>query len=130
MNQLTLGKFIQDEMKRRGLSIRQFAEQVDVTHKVIAKFRYHGLKDTYNKRPIGEPSLDFLAKLAKATAVDLCALVALIHPDATMADARAGITSARAQQLTPEQRELLDTFLAGLSFDHLDSHDNGIVESG
>lgn len=123
---LTLGEFIQGEMRRRKLSITKFAEDVGVTHPIIAKFRWHGLKEEYSHKPIGEPSLDFLAKLAKATHVDLCTLVALIHPDATKADPRAGLLAARIAQLPPDKLEVFDTFLKGLAFDHFESGDDDI----
>jgi transcriptional regulator with XRE-family HTH domain len=125
MNDLTLGQFIQDEMKRREMSMREFAKLVGVSHKIIGKFRNHGINPIYNKRPVGEPSLEFLAKLSKATSIDLCALVALIYPDHTVADPRAAITNARISQLPPEKIEILDTFLKGLLFDHFDSGSNG-----
>jgi transcriptional regulator with XRE-family HTH domain len=130
MEQLTLGKYIQDEMKHRDMSIRQFAELVGVTHKVIAKFRHHGIDETYNKRPVGDPSLEFLAKLAKATSIDICGLVALVYPNHTVADPRAAVTNTRISQLSPEKIEILDTFLNGLMFDHFDSSGNGVLKPG
>lgn len=128
MQQLTLGAFIQAEIKRRSLSIRQFADLVGVTHPIIAKFKYHGIKEKHGGRSIGEPSLDFLAKLAIATGTDLCTLVALIHPDATIADPRAGLMNARIAKLTPDKLKIFDAFLEGLMFDHFDGSSDGGVE--
>src|SRR5436853_408114 len=106
MQSLNLGGFIQEEIKRRDMTIRQFATLVTVNHSIIGKFRYHGIRETYNKKPIGEPSLAFLAKLAKATSVDLCTLIALVYPDATIADARAGLLASRIAQLPPDKLQL------------------------
>ncbi len=128
MEQLTLGKFIQDEMQRRQMTIRGFAEFVGVNHAVIGKFRYYGIRKVHNKKPIGEPSLSFVAKLAKATNVDLAVIVALVYPDLTVANARAGILQSRIANLSPEQLELFDTFLRGLAFDNLQGGGNSVIE--
>lgn len=128
MNELTLGQFIQDEMKRREMSMREFAKLVGVSHKIIGKFRNHGINPTYNKRPVGEPSLDFLAKLAKATATDLCTLVALIHNDATVADPRAGLMAARIAKLPPDKLQIFDAFLKGLLFDNINGSQDDVVK--
>lgn len=115
--ELTLGEFIQTEMKTRKMSIRKFAELVDVSHKVVAKFRYHGINPLYNKRPVGDPSLDFLAKLAKATSVDLCALVGLIHPEVVQIDpARQILIDQIMNQvliMTPSEVDQTATYIVG-----------------
>lgn len=125
---ITLGAFIQEEMQRKNLSITKYAELVGVTHPIISKFRWHGIKKKFGGKSIGEPSLDFLAKLAKASGIDLCGLIAIIHPDATVTDARAAILVGRISQLPPEKIELFDAFLKGLAFDHLKGDDDDILE--
>ncbi len=124
---MTLGEFIQSEIKRTNLSMREFSQKVGVSHMTISKYSLYGLGNTYAGRTIGEPPLSFLAKLAKATSVDLCTIVALIYPESTMADPVAGILSSRIRRLSPEQRQLMDTFLRGLAFDNLQGgEDDGI----
>ena len=120
MKQQTLGEFIQAEMKMRRMSIRSFAELVGVSHKIIGKFRYHGINPIYNKRPVGEPSLDFLAKLAKATSVDLAALVALIHPDVTNISPGDKILADQINALPPEFKDQVGIFIMGLFANRID----------
>lgn len=124
MKQLTLGEFIQSEMKTRRLSIRKFAELVGVSHKVVAKFRYHGINPIYNKRPVGEPSLDFLAKLARATSVDLCALVGLIHSEVVQKDADRQILldqiMNQVRVMTPDLVEQTATYIVGVLAQRID----------
>lgn len=117
MQQMTLGAFIQSEMKRRSMSIRQFSDFVGVTHPVISKFRYHGIKEKHASRHIGDPSLDFLAKLAKATSVDLCALVGLIHPEVVQKDSAKQILIDQILNqvliMTPVEVDKTATFILG-----------------
>lgn len=129
MDKLTLGAFIQGEIRRRNISITKFAEEVGVSHPVMSKFRWHGIKKRFGGKPIGEPSLDFLAKLAKASGMDLCGLCAIIHPDATKTDPRASLLAARIAQLPPDKVKIFDTFLNGLLFDQLQSGKDDIIKS-
>lgn len=115
----TLGLFIQEEMQRRKLSLREFATLAGVTHPTMSKFSWYGIHETYGGRIIGEPPLEFLAKLAKATGHDICTLVALVRPDATRLDPRASILTNRIMQLPPEKLQLFTTFMRGLGFDEL-----------
>lgn len=111
----TLGGFIHAEMVRRDMSAREFAEFVGVTNSVINKFLNHGLSKTYAGKPVGDPSVDFLVKLARATHTDICTLMALIAPDVTARKAEAEIIADRILNLPTEQREIVDTFLRGLA---------------
>jgi hypothetical protein len=124
MQLLTLGAFIQGEIKRREMSIRQFADFVGVTHPVIAKFRYHGIKPKHGGRHIGDPSLDFLAKLSKATHVDLCALVGLIHPEVVQIDAERQILIDQilnnVLSMTPGEVDKTATYIIGTLAQRID----------
>lgn len=97
------------------MSAREFAEYVGVPHSSINKFLNHGITDTYAGKPVGDPSVDFLIKLARATHIDICTLMALIAPDVTARRAEAEIIADRILNLPPEQREIVDTFLSGLA---------------
>jgi transcriptional regulator with XRE-family HTH domain len=100
-----LGEFIQEELQNRHMSARQFAEYVDVSHTTITKAMY----------PVPpEPSLDFLAKLSRATGVDLCALVEMVKPNDTKVSSRALLIAQRIEQLPASKRAFADEFLNGL----------------
>lgn len=69
-----LGEFIAEEMKKRDMSARKFSELVDVNHKTINKFL------DPDGDP-GNPSIEFLLKLAEATHTNVVALIGLAYPD-------------------------------------------------
>lgn len=115
MDAKTLGEFIESELNKRQMSAREFADFVGVSNAVINKFRNHGINDMFANKPIGEPSVSFLAKLARATSTDICALMALIVPEATFIDPGARLIAQHIARLPPEQREVVDTFLEGVA---------------
>jgi transcriptional regulator with XRE-family HTH domain len=69
----TLRKFIVDEMKRRGMSNRQFAVLIGVSNATINR--------AVDEKNPTEPTLDFLLKLSKATNVGVFALIGMAYPD-------------------------------------------------
>ncbi len=100
-----LGEFIQEELRKRDMSARQFADHVKVSHSTITKAMY----------PVPpEPSLDFLAKLGRATGIDLCTIVAMVKPDDTRVSPRALLIAQRIEQLPESKRAFADEFLNGL----------------
>ncbi len=105
----SLGDFIDQELHKRQMSVREFAEFVGVTHPTIIKFREHGKKD------VGSPSIEFLIKLAQATNTSLVALLAMAFPDAApllAIDPATFILSQRIQKLPPHIRQAIDDLLA------------------
>lgn len=70
----TLREFIANEVKRREMSARQFADLVGVNHKTINKFL-----DT--KSDPGNPSMEFLLKLSRATNTSIITLIELAYPE-------------------------------------------------
>jgi len=72
--ELSLRTFIEDQLFQRQMSAREFARFVGVSSSTINRVL------TYENG--GEPTIGFLAKLATATATDLCHLVSLVAPDA------------------------------------------------
>lgn len=97
-----LGDFIATELRQRNMSARQFAEYVGVTHPTITKAMY-------SEPP--EPSLEFLTKLALATHIDLCTIVALVKPDATNIRPGTHLIAERIARLPTADRDLIDGFL-------------------
>lgn len=74
VQQSTLGGFILEEMRKRDMSARDFALYVGVSHSAINKFLNYGIEDTYAGKPIGEPSIDFLYRLARRQVLPLARL--------------------------------------------------------
>jgi transcriptional regulator with XRE-family HTH domain len=107
----TLGEFLQAELERRDMSIREFARFVGVNHQTIAKFLDYGSKE------VGYPSADFLLKLMKATGLDGAAMMALLDPTVAPLDPQTLILAERIAQLPPDKRRLIDALLLGLGVD-------------
>lgn len=112
----TLGEFIQEEMKLRNLGVREFAHKLGVSHPVVGKFRYYGIKDRYGGKPIGVPDTDFLHRLALFTKVDIGTIIALVYPDASHIDTDAAIFAARYSALSAQERELVDRLFQTMGF--------------
>lgn len=108
---MTLKDFINQEMKRRDMSMRQFAEFVDVSHTTISR--------TLDPQEPTNPSIDFLRKLAKATGVSFLSLLALVIPEEEMVDidTNVRVLAERIARLPEHKREMAETFLLGLLFD-------------
>jgi transcriptional regulator with XRE-family HTH domain len=108
-SETTLGAFIDQEIRQRQMSVREFAEFVGVTHPTIIKFREHG------KKQVGSPSIEFLIKLAQSTNTNLIALLAMAFPDAAPllnVDPATLILSQRIQKLPDHIRQAIDDLLA------------------
>lgn len=105
----TLRNFLQLEIDKRQMSARAFARFVGVDSKTINKFLNNDLED------VGYPSVDFLLKLSKATAIDIGSLMGLVDPNvpriANIAP-DAIITSQRIEQLPDTYREIIDDIIA------------------
>ena len=108
-SETTLGDFIDQEIRKRQMSVREFAEFVGVTHPTILKFREHGKTD------VGSPSIEFLIKLAQKTDTSLIALLAMAFPDAALllkVDTTTLILSQRIQRLPDHIRQAIDDLLS------------------
>lgn len=116
----TFGGFLFYEMRRRGLSAREFADYCGVSHGFISRHLNHGIKDVYGGAPVGDPDLKPLVSIARATGVNLCALIGLVIPDAPMPaedSAFAPETIRLAQRISaldPASRLRADQFLLAL----------------
>jgi transcriptional regulator with XRE-family HTH domain len=102
----TLGKFILDELKKRDMSMRQFAAVVGVSDATIS--RLVSLADP------PEPTLDFLAKISRVTGVDVCTLVAMVLPDSQVTpilDPEARLLVDRIRKLPPDAQQLIEILI-------------------
>lgn len=115
MNQLA--KFVNEEMNRREMSIRQFAELLGYTHPTISK-----IIDTKDPK---KPSLEFLIKLAEVTHADIRDLVAMVAPEVAGESAEVAALSARFRRLSKEQQEIVDRLLTGSVFKSPDQDADG-----
>jgi transcriptional regulator with XRE-family HTH domain len=112
----TLGEFINEEMLRRDMGAREFARYVGVSNTIINKFLNHGTSDTYAGKPVGDPSVEFLVKLSKATGTDLATIVALVRPESKAdIDVEARLLAQRIAQLPAAQREIIEAALLGMT---------------
>lgn len=102
----TLREFILDEMHRRRMSGREFANFVGVANSTIVR-----ATDYQRTPPL--PSLEFLGKLARATSVDICTLVAFVYPDLTNTHAQVSVIGILASQLPAERQDAIMAMLRG-----------------
>lgn len=121
----TLSDFIKDEIKRSGLSQRAFADKVGVTHATIDKWVNETGKDP------GNPRMDFLIQLAKATNTNVVVLLALAYPeikDGVSALSKLNPNSIRRyqiiEQMPQEARDIIDTIIARYGHSGEDSDDD------
>lgn len=105
-------QFVQHEMERRGMSIREFAEMVGVSHPVISKL----LDERFDESRL--PSVGLIAKLAKATHTNAVTLLVMAYPDleedlTVLLGANSGVLlrSQRIEQLPDNLREAIDTII-------------------
>lgn len=93
MTGYTLRQFVVDEMKRREMSYREFAQFIGESH----HDRTHRIATGKFKRP----DWDFVLNLQRALDLDLEFLVALLEPD---------LAQRRRQTLTPLARQIAERF--------------------
>lgn len=100
--------WIEDEIRKRDMSLRDFATFTGISHGTLSLILNPKSKeDRY-------PKFDTLLKLARATNTDLCSVVALLAPDETRLNARVMILAERIANLSPEKQEVVDAYLLGL----------------
>lgn len=101
-------KYLQDEIERRGMSARQFAEFVDVAPSTVTRC-------IDEKNPV-IPGLDFLVKLSKATGTSITSLVGIAYPDLTLTtrpSATAQIMAQQIEQLPEATQEVILAIIRG-----------------
>jgi transcriptional regulator with XRE-family HTH domain len=105
MANMTLAEFIDTEMKRREMGVREFAEFIGVSHSVISKHA--------NGKNV-KPSIDFLVKLADKTETNLQAIFALVWPAVakrTALSPRATILAQRLDNLSEPAQDVILAFV-------------------
>ncbi len=91
MNELR--EFLQSEMKRRDISMRQFADMVGVSHGTISRLVAPNNEEN-------NVSLEFLLKLSKATNTPLTLLLKMVDPTIQVdADELSASTYLMAQRI-------------------------------
>lgn len=101
-------QFLLDEMKRRDMSARAFAEFVGVATSTITR--------ATDEREPAVPGIEFLIKLAQATGVSITALVALAYPEVTLStrpSPSAQILAQQIEKLPEAQRQIIAAIIRG-----------------
>lgn len=106
---LTLADFLQAERQRRGWGVREFAAAAGLDHSTLSRL-LRGTGPT--------PTLDTLVNLSRTLNVSVVVLLKLALPDVPGVEASADtlVMAERFQQLTPDQRAVVDALLRGLLF--------------
>jgi transcriptional regulator with XRE-family HTH domain len=101
-----LQKFLNDQMRERGMSLSEFAKFVGVSKSTMSR--------TLNEQNPTVPDWEVLAKIADATGVDFLSLVALIMPDNAKIDAEARIVAQKIMGLSEIDRRHILAQITGL----------------
>lgn len=97
--------FLQAEIERRGMSVRQFAELCDVSHSVIVRATQEG--DPHI------PSLPILAQIANAINVNLMTIITMIYPDASQISSDAWLLAQQIDKLPDADRRYISNAIVG-----------------
>lgn len=108
-----LSNFLEDEIRKRQMSAREFAHFIGVSHQTIGKFL------DYGKRDVGYPSADFILKLAKATNTNPAVIMAMIDPDVPTSESGqygpdTRLIADQVQQLSDLERRMVQIFIRTL----------------
>lgn len=98
---------IREQMRVRGLSMRQLAEQMETTIATLSR--------TLKEDDPQAPSVEFLIKYAKATGRDIRDVILLVSPDEVVhgSGTTATILAARLARLKDTDRQLIENFISG-----------------
>lgn len=111
MKSHSLADFVNEEMRRRNVTMREFAKITGISHSTLSRIA--------TERENYQPKWEVIVRLAKGTNTDIRTLAAIIAPEAvTGQDASAIVLAERIKRLTPEQQEIIDGFIAGKVFKH------------
>lgn len=105
---LTLRDFILDEMHKRDMSGRQFAEFVGVAQSTISR--------AIDEREPTGPGVELMLKLADATHTDVTTIFALAFPDVaarTKLSPDAALMAQRIEQLPEHLQEAIRVLIRG-----------------
>lgn len=71
----TISEFIKQDMERRGMSLREYADLIGSTHPTVSK---------YINEPQHNVQWDFLVRLSRATSTDIGTLARIAAPEAAV----------------------------------------------
>ena len=108
-----LTDFINEEMRKRDMSMREFATFMGTTHASISRALARD-EETL-------PTLEFLVKLAQATKLDICTIVALVVPETTGVNAEVLLLAQAIAKLPPEKQALVDDIILGMTMKRNDT---------
>lgn len=100
-----LADWLNEELDSRHMSIRELSRESGVAHSTLNKIA--------KAVPGYYPSVDTLIKLSEYTKTDVCALMGLIAPHVSHADAETRILVDRVKRLPPHLRVVAENFLRG-----------------
>lgn len=109
MAERTLADWLNEEIQKRHMSIREFSRASGVGHTTLNRML---APDTAE---VEYPSMDTLVKLSRFTKLDLCTLVAMVSPEDTEIDAEARIIAERIAQLSPDKQAIVDAYILGIA---------------
>lgn len=103
-----LAEFMQQDMDRRSMSLREYADFIHSTHPTVAK---------YLNGTIKRVQWDFVVRLSRATHTDIGTLARLIAPDVAFEQVPdTDIIAQRINQLPPTYRktilDMVEAYLA------------------
>lgn len=97
-----LAAFIQRDMERRGMSLREYAKFIGSSHPTVAR---------YLNEPDRVPQWEFLVTLSRATHTDIGTLARLAAPDLTIVTSDVPSPELVLQRLTQLPIEFRRTIL-------------------
>lgn len=101
--------FLLDEIKKRDMSVREFAKWVGLTNTTINKY--------LDARDGRIPTIESLVALAQKTGTPIDTLLAMIYPDIDSrlirTDDKTIELVQKIVQLPPEKREIVEAFIIG-----------------
>jgi transcriptional regulator with XRE-family HTH domain len=108
-SQVSLADFINDEVKKRNMSLREFAESIGTAASTIT-------------RAVGDnppqPGIDFLIKLSRGTGVSLMSLIKMAFPEAeshlVVPDVQSKLIADRITRLDQQDRMMVESLLLSL----------------
>jgi plasmid maintenance system antidote protein VapI len=110
--EMTIIDFLNDQMQKRDVGVRGFAKEIGVSHATISEI-------LSGKQGV---TLEFLIKVAKATQIDLCTLVAFVAPNEARMSAKAALMAQEISQLPPDKQAFIDDILMGMVTKRRDNH--------
>jgi len=103
---MTLAEFIESEIKKRDMSIREFSRMAGLSHSTVSQY--------LNEPDSRKVSIEFLVKISVATNTDLSSIVAMVYPELTSIDPESRIMAEQIRKLPQDKRGMLGSLLVGI----------------